>query len=183
MATISHDDMVRMRGALFFEGPGMRNQLTRFSVLLALAGVIATAGVMGDSTATVIGAMIVAPLMTPILGIVLAVTIGDRSNLIRSLILVALGAAAVILIGWLLGSLSAVDVTAPTNGQVTARVSPRTIEDGMIRTRTGASVVAVLRGTESFPGPGPDFRFVGGDVALVVGSVEGVRSAARLLAE
>ena len=128
MATISHDDMVRMRGALFFEGPGMRNQLTRFSVLLALAGMIATAGVIGDSTATVIGAMIVAPLMTPILGIVLAVTIGDRRNLIRSLILVALGAAAVILIGWLLGTLSAVDVTAPTNGQVTARVSPRTID-------------------------------------------------------
>ena len=70
-------------------------------------------------------------------------------------------------------------VTMPELGGLT----DRTIEDGMIRTRTGASVVAVLRGSESFPGPGPDFRFVGGDVALVVGSVEGVRSAARLLAE
>ena len=34
-------------------------------------------GVISDSTATVIGAMIVAPLMTPILGIVLAVVLTD----------------------------------------------------------------------------------------------------------
>jgi hypothetical protein len=39
-----------------------------------LAAVIASAGGVSDSTATVIGAMIVAPLMTPILGIVLAMT-------------------------------------------------------------------------------------------------------------
>jgi uncharacterized membrane protein len=35
--------------------------------LLLLSAVIATAGVVSDSTATVIGAMIIAPLMTPIL--------------------------------------------------------------------------------------------------------------------
>jgi hypothetical protein len=33
--------------------------------LLLLSAVIATAGVVSDSTATVIGAMIIAPLMTP----------------------------------------------------------------------------------------------------------------------
>ncbi|HEY1095306.1 MAG TPA: hypothetical protein VGE61_11440 [Glycomyces sp.] len=37
--------------------------------MLSLAGLIATAGVIGDSTATVIGAMIVAPLSTPILAV------------------------------------------------------------------------------------------------------------------
>jgi len=40
--------------------------------------VIATAAVVSDSTATVIGAMIIAPLMTPILGIVLGVVTADR---------------------------------------------------------------------------------------------------------
>lgn len=58
----------------------------------------------------------------------------------------------------------------------------RTIGDGRIRTETGASVVAVVRGNESIPGPGPDFELQAGDVALVVGSFDGVQSAQRLLA-
>lgn len=69
-------------------------------------------------------------------------------------------------------------VTMPEGGPL----SGLTIGDGQIRTRTGASVVAVIRGETSIPGPGPDFRLESGDVALVVGSVDGVQSAARLLA-
>ncbi len=57
----------------------------------------------------------------------------------------------------------------------------RTIGDGQIRTRTGASVVAVLRGDRSIPGPGPEFGLQAGDVALVVGSIDGVRTAQQLL--
>ena len=61
-------------------------------------------------------------------------------------------------------------------------LADRTIGDGRIRTLTGASVVAVLRGERSIPGPGPDFVLQPGDVALVVGSVAGVQAAQRLLA-
>jgi uncharacterized membrane protein len=39
---------------------------SRFWLLLVFSTVVATAGVLGDSTATVIGAMIIAPLATPI---------------------------------------------------------------------------------------------------------------------
>jgi hypothetical protein len=38
---------------------------SRFWLLLGLSTMVATAGVLGDSTATVIGAMIIAPLATP----------------------------------------------------------------------------------------------------------------------
>jgi TrkA domain protein len=68
-------------------------------------------------------------------------------------------------------------VTLPSSGGLTGR----SIADGEIRRRTGASVVAVLRGEVSIPGPGPDHRFEPGDVALVTGSADGVRAAARLL--
>lgn len=55
----------------------MRQQkIVNFTVLLALATVIATYGVITDSTATVIGAMIVAPLMTPIIATRAAVSMG-----------------------------------------------------------------------------------------------------------
>ncbi len=57
----------------------------------------------------------------------------------------------------------------------------RTIGDGRIRTATGASVVAVLRGDASIPGPGPEFVLEAGDVALVVGSHDGVLAAQQLL--
>lgn len=57
----------------------------------------------------------------------------------------------------------------------------RTIGEGRIRTESGASVVAVLRGGESHPGPGPDFRFLTNDTALVIGSVEGVAKARRII--
>lgn len=57
-----------MREQVLFEGPERRRRLSRYWLLLLLSAVIATAGVVSDSTATVIGAMIIAPLMTPILG-------------------------------------------------------------------------------------------------------------------
>ena len=72
---LAQADITRMRDQLFFDGPERNRRLSRFWLLLPLSAVIASAGVVSDSTATVIGAMIVAPLMTPILGIVLAVVL------------------------------------------------------------------------------------------------------------
>ncbi|WP_236239351.1 cation:proton antiporter regulatory subunit [Streptomyces sp. CC228A] len=60
--------------------------------------------------------------------------------------------------------------------QVTSR-SPyggRLLGDTRARTRTGASVVAVLRRTSAHPSPGPDFRLAIGDTLVVVGTREGV---------
>jgi uncharacterized membrane protein len=65
MVGLKQDDLQRMRDQLFFEGPDVRRRLSRYWLLLPLSAVIAAAVVVSDSTATVIGAMIVAPLMTP----------------------------------------------------------------------------------------------------------------------
>jgi uncharacterized membrane protein len=111
-----------MRDALLFDGPERARQLSRFWALLLLAAVIATAGVVTDSTATVIGAMIVAPLMTPILGMVPRRVTVDPRNLRVSFLLVATRACAVVGLGWLLGQLTPVPVVATTNSQVAGRV-------------------------------------------------------------
>ena len=111
----------QMRDQVFFEGPERNRQLSRYWLLLLLSAVIATAGVVSDSTATVIGAMIIAPLMTPILGVVLGVVLTDRVNLGRCLLLAA-GAAAVVAVSWLLGHLVPYPVTAATSSQVSARL-------------------------------------------------------------
>jgi TrkA domain protein len=59
----------------------------------------------------------------------------------------------------------------------------RTLGDAQIRSRTGASVVAVIRGDEVVPSPGPDFRFQVGDKVVVVGTEEGVHEAAKIFAD
>ncbi len=117
-----------MREAVFFDGSNARSRYSRFWLLLILASIIASAGVVADSTATVIGAMIVAPLMTPILGTMLATVLGDRANLVRSLLLVLAGSAAAVAIGFLVGSLVVSDVLSDTNSQVAGRVSPGLID-------------------------------------------------------
>jgi TrkA domain protein len=58
----------------------------------------------------------------------------------------------------------------------------RTMGDARIRTRTGASVVAVVRAGRVFASPGPDFELDGGDVVVVVGTPEGTSAASDILA-
>jgi TrkA domain protein len=50
-----------------------------------------------------------------------------------------------------------------------------------IRARSGASVIAVLRGDQTHPAPGPEFRIAAGDTLVVVGTPEGVIAAAGIL--
>lgn len=50
----------------------------------------------------------------------------------------------------------------------------RSIGDGQLRTRTGASVVAVIRGDTSEPAPSPDYVLEPGDVVVAVGTAEGL---------
>jgi TrkA domain protein len=57
----------------------------------------------------------------------------------------------------------------------------RTIADGQVRTRTGVSIVAVLRDGQAVPAPEPSFRFQAGDTAVVVGTPDGIAAAATLL--
>lgn len=55
-----------------------------FYVLLGLSGIISTLGLLANSAATIIGAMIIAPLMGPILGMAYGMVMGNRRLLKRS---------------------------------------------------------------------------------------------------
>lgn len=58
----------------------------------------------------------------------------------------------------------------------------RTLGDTRARTRTGASIVAVLRHGEVVTSPTPDFRFTAGDTVVIVGTREGTAAVAHILA-
>jgi TrkA domain protein len=57
----------------------------------------------------------------------------------------------------------------------------RTIGDTRARTRTGTSIVAVLRGDSAYPAPGPDFALAPRDTLLVVGTARGIEELAVIL--
>lgn len=117
-----------MRDAVFFDGASARTMHTRFWLLLVLASSIATAGIVANSTATVIGAMIIAPLMRPIQGTMLSTVIGDHRNLVRSVVIMLAGATAAVAVGFLLGLLVVSPMTAETNSQIASRVSPGLVD-------------------------------------------------------
>jgi TrkA domain protein len=57
----------------------------------------------------------------------------------------------------------------------------RTIGHARIRTRTGVSVVAVVRDDQATPAPGPEFEIYAGDVLVVVGTAEGIEGTRDVL--
>ena len=95
-STFTPENVSRLESKLFFDGVKRRRQLEQFSVQLFLAAIIATMGVLGDSTATVIGAMIISPLMTPIMATAAALVMGQMRRAGRSFLTVVIGVLGVI---------------------------------------------------------------------------------------
>jgi TrkA domain protein len=57
----------------------------------------------------------------------------------------------------------------------------RAIADTQARSRTGVSIVAILRGDGAIPAPTPDVRLDPGDTLVVVGTPKGVKDLSKLL--
>ena len=158
-----------------------RAKQTAFWTMLVLSGVIATAGVLSDSTATVIGAMIIAPLSTPIMGIALGIVKRER---LRAGRFVLLGAIVVVLIGMAFTHFLPGTVDLQGNPQVAGRTSPGLL-DLVAAIATGLAgavglsrrdVAAVLPGVAIAISLVPPLAVVGvclgeGDVALALGAL------------
>lgn len=67
----------------------------------------------------------------------------------------------------------------PVSG--TSPYAGKTLGDTRMRTSTGVSAIAVVRGEETIPSPGPECPLHAGDTVVVVGTPDGIRDAAELL--
>lgn len=122
-----------------------RAKRSAFWIFLMLSAVIATAGVLADSTATVIGAMIIAPLSTPIMGIALGLAKGSRRAASSSLVTVLVGGAAVVAVGAVLALLMPPGWDLLADDQVSGRTSPGAL-DLLAAVATGfAGAIALAR--------------------------------------
>jgi uncharacterized hydrophobic protein (TIGR00271 family) len=125
---VDESEILRIRDTLLFEEPERNRKLTRFFALLVLASAISTFGLIADSVATVIGAMIVAPLMLPIMGLAFGVSLGDRRAILRSLTISLLGIGTAIAVGYLLTWPMNAIINPEANTQIMTRTAPRLID-------------------------------------------------------
>jgi uncharacterized hydrophobic protein (TIGR00271 family) len=116
---------------LYFEQPDRMNKLVAWWVMLLLSVAIATFGILQDSTAVVIGAMLIAPLMTPIIGTAAGAVNGWPKRVTASLAMIAAGVSASIGLAFVIGAWAPQLIPLASNSQVTSRVSPNIIDMGI----------------------------------------------------
>ena len=133
---------------------GKKNQapyLFRMGVLLVLSTIIATAGLLSDSAAVVIGAMLVAPLMNPVMAAAGAVVMGWSGRFYASLWLVFLMGLGALLLSSALTLASPELVFLPE--QVLARTRP-TYYDLLIALAAGSAGAYTITRKETSAIPG-----------------------------
>lgn len=135
---IGRDHRATAAEGLYFEEPERYSKLGAWWVMLVLSVAIATYAVLADSTAVVIGAMLVAPLMVPILGLAGALVNGWSRRAAHSTLTVALGVIVAILLSYGLAAWAPVAVAMDTNSQIVSRISPNTV-DMLIAVAAGAA--------------------------------------------
>jgi uncharacterized hydrophobic protein (TIGR00271 family) len=124
----------------------------RFASMLGLSVVIATMGLLADSAAVVIGAMLVAPLMTPVLGLGAALAMGLPRKILVSGLRIVFATVGAIVLAALLASLVPMNGSIP--GEVLSRTSPD-IKDLVVAFAAGlAGAYATVRTDTSAALPG-----------------------------
>lgn len=130
----------------------------RFTMLIVLSAGIASFGLLADSSAVVIGAMLVAPLMTPITAAAAATVMARNRRLAESLAIIAWGVIGAISVGWLTAALSGVTAATPQElpGEIQARTFPGLLDLGIaITAGAAAGYIAPRRSTTgALPGVG-----------------------------
>ncbi len=129
-----------------------------FFLLLLCSAVIATLGLISNSTAVVIGAMIVAPLMDPILSLAFALAISNNTLAKRSLLTIFLGVLTVVGTAAFLSML--LDVSE-VNREMISRTAPNLID-------LGIAIAAAVAGSFSMTRAGLSNSIAGVAIAVAL---------------
>ena len=122
-----------------------------FQFMLGLSTIIATLGLLSNSAAVIIGAMIVAPLMGPIVGMAYSIAMGNRRLLRRSSFTVVKGILLTIGVAWLVTSIIGLNTV---DTEIMSRVKPTLIDFGIAMAAGAAGAFANTRRSISSAMPG-----------------------------
>jgi uncharacterized hydrophobic protein (TIGR00271 family) len=145
----------RAREDLFSDGPGeLGPYVVRIVALTALSALIASFGLLESSSAVVIGAMLVSPLMQPIIGLAAAIVGVEGRRQLVSLGLIALAALESIglaaLVAWVVPVFQAVTITP----EILLRTSPGILDLGIACAAGAAGAYVTARGRAAVALPG-----------------------------
>ncbi len=129
---------------LFPRGMPRRQFFARFLSLMMLSTAIAVFGILGDSTAVVIGAMLVAPLMVPVLGGAAAIVMGWPRRIVSRSLLVAGGSVLAVLLAAVI-SLIIPGRTTHLPAELMARTSPNVLDFGIALAAGSAGAYGQVR--------------------------------------
>ena len=143
---------------LFPHGHDRVEYLYRFASLIVLSSSIAAFGLLADSAAVVIGAMLVAPLMTPILAAAAATVRALNRELLIAVGVIAFGTVLAIAVGYVTSAVAGETIVGPTDlpGEVKARTFPGLLDLGIAVTAGAAAGYILPRrsATSALPGVG-----------------------------
>lgn len=114
----------------------------KFLLLITLSAAIATLGLLQGSAAVVIGAMLVSPLLGPIMGVGFGLATLESNLIKRSLVTMAAGMAVAIFVAMLLIWLSPINDVTP---ELRARTQPTLLDLGVAVVGGIAGVYAIMR--------------------------------------
>jgi uncharacterized hydrophobic protein (TIGR00271 family) len=158
LGTPPDEEAIQAVEELIPEGDEFWPFLRGFAVLIVLSAGIAAFGLLADSGAVVIGAMLVAPLMTPITAAAASTVTARNRRLGISLIVIAFGTTLAIAVGWTISAIAGTSVTGPSDlpNEVISRTFPGLLDLGIaITAGAAAGYIAPRRSvTSALPGVG-----------------------------
>ena len=113
-----------------------------FYFMLMLSAVIATLGLLANSAPAIIGAMIIAPLMAPILSFAYSIDIFDWRLARRSLITIVTGVSLVIIVAFLCTSFIGLRIAGT---EILSRTSPTLLDMGIAVAAGAAAAFSYTR--------------------------------------
>lgn len=153
----SDDDFEASLGDLFFEGDDRAGKLWRFGSLIVLSAAIAGFGLLADSVGVVIGAMLVAPLMTPIQALGAALVHGSARRMLSSALVILGGFVGAVITGYVVAVIGAGDLVVESlPREILSRTAPGLL-DLAIAVAAGAAggyVIARPAVSNALPGVG-----------------------------
>jgi uncharacterized hydrophobic protein (TIGR00271 family) len=180
------EERSRILDDLFFEGDRRVPYLRRFTALMMLSASVASLGLMNDSAAVVIGAMLIAPLMTPIMAFAAALVQTWTRRQLEALAIVAAGALLGIAMGWINTLvIPRIGPDTPLPSEVLARTAPNLADLGIaiLAGAAGAYVTVRSEAGSALPGVGIAVALVPplAAIGITLGAERGDLAAGALL--
>jgi len=151
----TEDECLTVEAQLYPDRSEFAALFSRFLVLSVLSTIIASLGLLLDSPAAVIGAMLLGPFMTPLLGLSLAIVQGRVRRLTVSAAVAASGVMVSSTMSWLIGlAIGRPAVVGGLPGQLDVLTRPGLLDLGIALAAGVAAGYATVRrsASEALPG-------------------------------